>query len=81
MDTGKPVNEVRPNSQEQQPKAKVTTQAFQGGQGLTNAKFFRNELSKHHPDQRLGLSTSNTPSHSGISIKNAFPILGKNGDT
>lgn len=51
MDTGKPVNEVRPKSQVQQPKAKVTTQAFQGGQGL-DAKFFRNELSKHHLDQR-----------------------------
>lgn len=51
MDTGKPVNEMRPKSQVQQPKAKVTTQAFQGGQGL-NAKFFRNELSKHHLDQR-----------------------------
>lgn len=51
MDTGKPMNEVRPKSQVQQPKAKVTTQAFQGGQGL-NAKFFRNELNKHHPHQR-----------------------------
>lgn len=80
MDTGKPMNEVRPKSQVQQPKAKVTTQAFQGGHGLANAKFFRNELNKHS-DQRLGLFASNTPSYSGISIKNAFPISGKNGDT
>lgn len=28
-----------------------------------------------------GLFTSNTPSYSDISIKNAFPILGKNADT